>query len=102
MLNNEKCYYFKKINYNDGLLDNAIDATYIIHLERNGRYEDILKQLELYQPTKIVYIVFNKGYKNCKKDNIKNSTLDLVDAFLQIFKHSKYENYDNRLRPWYI
>jgi hypothetical protein len=97
MLNNEKCYYFKKINYNNGLLDNAVDATYIIHLEGNGRYEDILKQLKLYQPTKIVYIVFNKGYKNCKKDNIQLPAHDLVDAFLQIFKDAKYKNYDNIL-----
>jgi len=64
---NSKCYNFNKITYANGLLDDAVDATYIIHLEGNGRYEDILKQLDLYQPTKIVYIVFNKGYKNCSK-----------------------------------
>jgi hypothetical protein len=97
---NNKCYNFKKITYTNGLLDDAVDATYIIHLEGNGRYESILKQLELYQPTKIVYIVFNKGYKNCSKDeNIVLPAHDLVDAFLTIFKHSngRSQNYGNIL-----
>ena len=35
-----QCYSFKKIKYNTGLLDEAVDATYIIHLEGNGRYDD--------------------------------------------------------------
>jgi hypothetical protein len=95
---NNDCYHFKKLTYTNGLLDDAVDATYIIHLEGNGRYEDILKQLELYQPTKIVYIVFNKGYTKCQKDeNIILPAQDLVDAFLQIFKDAKYNNYDNIL-----
>jgi hypothetical protein len=98
--NNNSCYHFKKLTYNNGLLDDAVDATYIIHLEGNGRYEDILKQLDLYQPTKTVYIVFNKGYTKCQKDeNIVLPAHDLVDAFLTIFKHSngRSQNYDNIL-----
>jgi hypothetical protein len=96
----KNCYNFKKITYSQGLLDEAVDATYIIHLEGNGRYDDILNQLTQFQPTKIVYIVFNKGYKNCQKD--KNITLpahDLVDAFLEIFKHANNpnQNYNNIL-----
>lgn len=97
---NNKCYNFNEITYSNGLLDDAVDATYIIHLEGNGRYEDILKQLDLYQPTKIVYIVFNKGYKKCSKDeNITLPAHDLVDAFLQIFKHANNpsQNYNNIL-----
>ena len=90
-----QCYSFKKIKYNTGLLDEAVDATYIIHLEGNGRYDDIMSQLKTYHPTKEVYIVFNKGYKKCKKDeHIKLPAHDLIDAFLQVFKHAKNENYD--------
>ena len=69
---NNDCYHFKKLTYTNGLLDDAVDATYIIHLEGNGRYEDILKQLHLNQPTKIVYIVFNKGYTKCQKDEFES------------------------------
>ena len=93
-----QCYNFKKIKYNKGLLDDVVDATYIIHLEGNGRYDRIMSQLKTYHPTKEVYIVFNKGYKKCQKDErIKLPAHDLVDAFLQVFKHAKNENYDNIL-----
>ena len=97
---NNSCYNFKKLTFSQGLLDEGVDATYIIHLEGNGRYQDILNQLENYHPTKIVYIVFNKGYKNCKKDeNITLPAHDLVDAFLTIFKHANNpnQNYNNIL-----
>jgi hypothetical protein len=93
-----QCYTFKKMKYNMGLLHDAVDATYIIHLEGNGRYDDIMNQLKIYHPTKEVYILFNKGYKKCQKDeHIKLPAHDLVDAFLHIFKHAKNENYDNIL-----
>lgn len=93
-----QCYSFKKIKYNTGLLDGAVDATYIIHLEGNGRYDRVMKQLESYHPTKEVYIVFNKGYKKCKKDeHIKLPAHDLIDTFLHVFKHAKNQNYDNIL-----
>ena len=93
-----QCYNFKKIKYKTGLLDEAVDATYIIHLEGNGRYDDIMNQLKIYHPTKEVYILFNKGYKKCKKsEHIKLPAHDLVDAFLQVFKHAKNENYNNIL-----
>lgn len=96
--NSSHCYTFKKIKYNKGLLDNAVDATYIIHLEGNGRYNDIMNQLESYHPTKEVYIIFNKGYKKCSKDDrITLPAHDLTDAFLQVFKHAKNQNYNNIL-----
>ena len=40
------CYTFIEYNFNEGLFDKTIDATYIIHLENNGRFESIIKQLE--------------------------------------------------------
>jgi len=39
---NNKCYIFEKIIFNDGLLNDNIDATYILHLENNGRINEIL------------------------------------------------------------
>ena len=56
MLNENSCYHFKKITYSHGLLDETVDATYIIHLEGNGRYDDILNQLEQFQPN--MYICY--------------------------------------------
>ena len=92
------CYRFEKIIFNKGLLDDGVDATYIIHLEGNGRYEDIIKQLSTYQPTKTTFILFNKGFKKCdKKKHIKLASHDLVDAFLNIFKHANDKKYNNIL-----
>jgi hypothetical protein len=95
---NQTCYRFEKIQYSDGLLSKNVDATYIIHLANNGRKDDIINQLQQYHPTNIVYIVYNKGYKNCTKhDSIKNTARDLVDVNIQIFKHAENQNYNNIL-----
>jgi hypothetical protein len=92
------CYSIKKIIFNNSIFENAIDATYIIHLENNGRLKNIIDQLSIYQPTKIVYIVFNKGYTKCNKPEfIKNPPLDLVDCNIHIFNHAKLLNYNNIL-----
>ena len=91
-------YKFKKILFNNGIFDKSVDATYIIHLKDNGRYEHIQDQLNTYHPTNIVYILFNKGYKKSKKKEYINSpSLDLVDAFLEIFKHANTKNFNNIL-----
>lgn len=95
---NNNCYKFKKLSFNKGFFDESVDATYIIHLENNGRLDSIYNQLKQYIPTKIVYILFNKGYKKCeKKDYIYEPGHDLVDAFLTVLKNSKNKNYNNIL-----
>ena len=98
MEQNRECYRFVKRAFDDGILTSTVDATYIIHLEGNGRLTSIENQLQKYHPTNTVYILFNKGYKNCKKDaHITIPPLDLVDAFLQVFKHAQNEKYGNIL-----
>tara|TARA_B100001287_G_scaffold173409_1_gene146048 strand:+ start:34 stop:897 length:864 start_codon:yes stop_codon:yes gene_type:complete len=91
--NNTHCYNFKSIQYKNALL-NSIDATYIIHLEGNGRLQHIESQLEKYHPSNQVYIVFNKGYKKCEKILKKQATtFDLKDAYLNVFQHSIDNNH---------
>ena len=100
---NRSCYRFEKIEFNDSggggggaLLD--IDATYIIHLENNGRLDSVKEQLNKFRPTKSVYILHNKGYRKCKKDDYINTPpLDLVDAFWHIFKDAQQKNFNNIL-----
>ena len=82
------CYQYEEYTFNNPLL--KVDATYIIHLLGNGRYESIIEQLNKYPISKKVYIVQNQGYKKCQKDkSIHNPPLDLVDAFLEVFKHAQ-------------
>lgn len=82
-----RCYQYEEYKFDNAILD--VDATYIIHLEGNGKYESIIDQLHKYPISKKVYIVLNKGYKKCKKDPaITKPPLDLIDAYLEIFRHA--------------
>ena len=95
---NNSCYRFEKIKNESGLLDNSVDATYVLHLEGNGRLDSIRNQLNHFHITKTVYIVFNKGYKTCEKNlHIEAPTMDLIHAFINIFKHSVEKGYNNIL-----
>ena len=91
------CYSFKEHLFNKPIFNN-IDATYIIHLENNGRLSSIEEQLSCFHPTNKVYILFNKGYKNCKKkDYIDSPTKDLIDAFYTIFKDAREKGFNHIL-----
>lgn len=92
------CYRFEKRTFDKGFLDDAIDATFIIHLDGNGRLEHINYELTKYHPSKTVYILFNKGYKNCvKPTHVQNPPSDLVDAYMTIMKYAEKKNYKNIL-----
>jgi hypothetical protein len=83
------CYRFELLEFEDCLFKN-VDATYILHLEGNGRIDHIHEQLKTYHPTKKVYIVYNKGYKKCEKDLVvQRTTDDLVHATMTVFEHAK-------------
>lgn len=91
------CYHLEKYTYNNPIFK-KVEATYIIHLEGNGRLESIQQQLDKYHPTQTVYILFNKGFKKCKKDtSINKPSQDLTDAFFYCFKDAKSKNYENIL-----
>jgi len=92
------CYTIQKYVFDDGFLSRSVDATYIFHLEGNGRFSTIEKYLDTYHPTHIVYVFIDKGYKKCKKPLVKQtSTHDIVYGYTQIFKHSQANNYSNVL-----
>ena len=92
------CYYFELYNYNDGILNTIVDATYIIHLVNNNRLNDIKKKINDIHTSNTLYIVYNKGFRNCKKkDYIISSIYDIIDVNIEIFKHAKINNYNNIL-----
>ena len=97
MESDDHCYTFKRYESPVGLYS-SIDVTYIVHLEGNGRLANIEKQLELVYPTRVVYILFDKGFKKCKKNiRIENTQYDITHANIKIFKHAKENNYSNIL-----
>ena len=98
MEENKKCYSFKKLVFEQGIFDKSVDATYILHLEGNGRYDDIIKQINAYPTTKTVYILMNPGFKKCNKTlPLQSSMFDLIDGNLHIMKHANELNYKNVL-----
>jgi len=87
------CYRFELIEFDDGLFK-EVDATYILHLEGNGRLDHIYKQLDTYHPSNKVYIVYNKGYNKCpKKLHMQSVAYDIIDANMEVFKHAKQYNH---------
>lgn len=92
-------YIIKTIQYDDGILNDCVDVTYIIHLEGNGREPDIMKQLQKIHPTNTVHIVYNKGYRKCGKElGITTPYDDLIHCYLWIFEHYKSSQKDNATR----
>jgi hypothetical protein len=93
------CYRYKSIEYEKGLLDNIVDATYVIHLEGSPRLDSVLKGLNEYKPSKTCYILFNKGYKKCKKPDLIEQLprYDLIHAYLEAFRHANQAGYENIL-----
>ena len=96
---NNHCYKYKEYKYNNGFLDDLVDATYIITMiDSHDRHKNINKQLEEYIPTKKIYILYNYGYKKCNKILKKNTTtFDIIDANRQILHHSIKHNFNNIL-----
>jgi len=98
MESNKSCYKFIKRQYEKGLFDMSVDVTYIITMVNSKRINSVNEQLQKYKPTKNLYIVENKGFKKCKKIlPEQKSNYDLIDCYLQIFKHAEKENYNNIL-----
>jgi len=118
------CYRFEYIHFNKGLLDNIIDAVYVILLERSNRNKGVFEQINEYKLSKNNYIQINKGYSPdfqniCKKSLIKSRThrgpvvggrgestgdliegkanYDLLDSNYNIWLHAKEKNYNNIL-----
>jgi hypothetical protein len=98
MQENTHCYTFEEHRFSRGLLDKSVDATYVIHLKNNGRYDTILKEIKDYKMTSITYILINDGYKKCEKMLPKQAPgYDLIDATMQIYSHANQMHYKNIL-----
>ena len=95
---NGSCYHFERLEFSNSNVLLDIDATYVIHLVNNGRLDSVKAQLNEFKPSKEVFILHNKGYKKCKKEEyIDKPPLDLVDAFLYIFKDAQKKDYKHIL-----
>lgn len=97
---NKDCYNIMELYNNNKPIfeNNVINATYILHLEGNGRYNSIINQLYYYRPSEVIYLFINKGYNDkCKKLYKRSSNYDLIDAYINIYHHAYNNNYNTIL-----
>jgi len=98
IMSHSTCYQYDTLSYTHGWLDKSVDATYVIHLQGNGRLERVLGQLQAMPPTSTVYILNNRGYKTCDKGPDVHDTLsDIIDAYLHVFRHAQDHGYGHVL-----
>ena len=91
-------YEIKTLQYDDGIFDKCIDATYIIHLKGNGREPRIYDELAKLHPTNTIHIVYNEGFRKCDKGpNVKTTVDDLTHTYLWTFEHAVSSQYRNIL-----
>ena len=90
------CYNFIKLTFENGLFDKWIDMCYLLTMENSNRCEMYTYQLNKYKPFSTIIIQVNKGYKVCKKNLYKQSTIqDLNESYLNVFQHARANNYNN-------
>lgn len=89
----DNCYTLEHIPYQQGILDNIIDAVFVIMLKGTPREPSVRKQLQQYKLSKNNYILVNHGYKNCSKDLYEQQPrYDLMHCYYQILKLSRHMN----------
>ena len=94
----KSCHSYKYINFNRGILDDIIDAVYVITLENDENYNDIMHQINKFKLSKNNYIQINKRYKDCEIDLCKQAShYHLFHNNIEIFKHANDKNYNNIL-----
>lgn len=95
------CHEKIKLEFQKGLYDSSIDATYILYLDGNiDRYNKIMNQIKKYQPTKNIFIIKSKSYKKCNKNDniIINSVFnDIIYTHLEVYAHAENHNLQNIL-----
>lgn len=92
------CTKYKYISFEKGILDDIIDAVYVITLENDKNYNDIMHQINKFKLSKNNYIQINKRYEDCKQDLCEQkSYYHLFHNNIKIFKHSNDKNYNNIL-----
>lgn len=96
------CYHFESFGNEEKRnlcwTSQAISATYVLHLDGNGRYDQIVGELNEIRPSEVVWILHNKGFRKCtKNDRITIPPQDIVDAYIVIFQHADKQGYKNIL-----
>ena len=89
------CYNNIILSYNKGLFDKWLDMVYLITMENSNRVSQFMNQLNC-NLFHTITIQVNKGYKLCKKNLYKQSSVqDINECYLNVFQNAKQNNYKN-------
>jgi len=90
------CYSNIILYYKQGLFDKWLDMIYVLTMENSDRISQFMNQLNKYKLHSTITIQVNKGYKLCKKNLYKQSSIhDLNECYLNVFQHAQASNYKN-------
>lgn len=94
-----RCNEFKLIQFERGLLDNVIDAIYVILLKDSPRTESVYRQLYNLKLCKTNFIEVNQRFKKCHIPELhrQNTAYHLLYNNIQIIKHANQHNFNNIL-----
>lgn len=94
-----KCSEYKYISFNRGILDNLIDAVYIILLNGSKRSKFVYQQIYDYKLSKNNFIQINESFKNCYNNTMCKQTAGhhAINNNINILKHANEKNYNNIL-----
>ena len=90
----EKCIIdIKNIKFDKGIFDSVVDCTYVLLCcgPKPYREDSVYKNLKILQPSSVVKLIYNSGYKNCCET--KSPMDDMATAQLYIFKDALKHNY---------
>lgn len=78
----ETCYRYKVVHLTGvGIMEDIIDAAYVMTLENSPRVTDMVTRLQQLTPLSNVVVQYNKTYRNCNKSGVVNTpNLDLHHA----------------------
>lgn len=96
---NTHCYNIERLEFDKpGIFDSFVDATYIITMEGSDREKELYQKLKEFNPTRVVYISHNKGFKKCNKILYEKKVYyDVINSYHNVFYHSRKNNYNNIL-----
>jgi hypothetical protein len=93
---NDNCYHVDTHVFQEGLLDEGLDAVYILLLVGSDRTKKAYSQMYEYKLCQNNHVVMNAGYKNCeKKLCAQKSYYDLMDANVYAMEHANKMGYKN-------
>ena len=94
---NTHCYTFEKLEFNiAGVFDSFVDATYIMTMEGSQRTKEVYDKCKQFNPTSLIYIQHNKGFKKCNKILYEQKIpYDVINSYYSVFNHAHKNNYNN-------